>query len=199
MIPEICVALPDLAGTFATIVGLIGQFKQESQGQSLTFEAWLDQHRHTQIKEMLEKNSTLQTAIAKLLLQDSRRILAQIDGLSKVLLKVASGVEGFRSIASALSPEQQLYPEEMALLRELVTKDWRKFILQNMRGRIIPAKFLGRCEPLQFEAEFLEQDLAKLTALGFYDYHVTDRGTKSFTITRMALKLFEGTDMDGAA
>src|ERR1035437_4070630 len=72
-----------LANTFATVVQLVGMFKQEHQeakdANSQKFMEWLDYHRHEDIKNLIFNTAALQSEVVNLLRQDSAVILAKLD------------------------------------------------------------------------------------------------------------------------
>ena len=88
-----------IASAFATIVGLIGQFRGERSGkEQLTlpyFMQWLIESNHTEIKELLENNFKASEGIKNILQEDRELFLEKLEGINKALLSFASGVSGF--------------------------------------------------------------------------------------------------------
>ena len=98
-----------IASTFATIVGLIGQFRGErsakEQGTLNDFMQWLIESNHAEIKKLLENNSKASEGIKNILQEDRELFLEKLEGINKALLSFASGVSGFSSLAEAINPE----------------------------------------------------------------------------------------------
>jgi hypothetical protein len=184
----------EIAGGFATIVALIGQFKQERKDEKdsekderARFIEWLEYHRHHQIKNLIETNAAVQAEIGSLLQQDTRAILDKLEHLADVVARIASGIDEFRGLVTAITPGNDVHAETMALLPELVKKDWQRFQLTRDAAGPELWTIEGKCEPIEIDPQFVEQDLDRLVELGFLESGYMERG-KKYTLTRSAYK-----------
>lgn len=184
----------EIAAAYATIVQLVGQFKQERKDAlSVTdeeFLGWLARNHQEPIRKLIQENKELQTGIFKLLRQDNRLVMSKIDDLGAMLIGVSSMIGEFRDIFHALAPSVQMEPEVMALLKELVDKDWRKFsVMATLGGGPSLGILEGECLPFNGDSQFLFQDLDRLAALGFLDLSYLARGEKVYSLIRAAYRV----------
>lgn len=189
----------EIAGGFATIVALIGQFKQEEKDikdakkeEHQRFIEWLEYHRHHEIKNAIEKNAAIQEEVGRVLQQDTQLILSKINEISAELSKIASTIDFFQGLAGAISAQTHVHAETMELLPQLVKNDWKKFLLIGAIGsNVFISAVEGACSEINIDEQFLQQDLDDLVNLGYLRLEYTDGGDKMYSLTRTAYKAVE--------
>lgn len=186
-----------LASTFASIVGLICNFKQEKKDQksskSRDFLDWLEYHRYHKLKEQISRSHDLLRAIEELLKQDYKLIIERLNQIDNILASLASHIEGMQGLINVLKPQALLSDQVINILRQLVNSNFKEF------GRIetsdgIYLTFLGGDDLEIKEPRFLDDDLNSLTKLGLLLPRIGSRGTNFFGITRNAVKLINAID-----
>jgi hypothetical protein len=182
------------AGAFATIVGLICNFRQE-RGAAATldhqqFMEWLEYHRHGEIKNLITNTATLQGEVDKLLRADHGLILEKLDAINHALASLLSQVTEFRGLAHALVPTAEVSGQAISILRQLV---------ESSSSYFIRIKYEGGCS-VQFELErdglvalteprFLDDDLDQLVGLGLLGKDYGSTGVEIYRVTRNSVRL----------
>ena len=94
-----------IAGSFATIVGLIGMYRQEKGSREAVsyddFVGWLHTHRHDQVVELIADNAALVKSVKAILGEQQQALLAEIGKLDAMLVLIAGKLEGLQSLADA--------------------------------------------------------------------------------------------------
>jgi hypothetical protein len=159
-----------LANTFATVVQLVGMFKQERGGSTeidhRRFIEWLEYHRHEDVKNLICSTAALQAEVTNLLRQDNALILSQLDSINNTLGRMLSQVEGFKGITQVLLPNAELSEQAVSLLRQLVLSGQRNLVY----GEISDGAILGSegGDPFSFtDPLFLSDDVDSLVQCGF--------------------------------
>lgn len=187
-----------IATAFASIVGLICNFKQERQSNKQAtkdeFIDWLDKHQHYQIKEYLVKNTSLCQAIESLLMQNHEIVLEKLEFIGEQLSFLLSHIEGFNQIVSAINPSCQLSDQALSLLNQL-NNSTASEMLKLDRGLNYDTTLILLCPGgggLNIdEPKFLKDDLSVLVSLGLLILNYNSKGNEVYTITRNAVKLLE--------
>ena len=100
-----------LATSFATIVSLLGTYKPEARtfdGDPFqNFMQWLVETSHSEVKELLEVNTTATIGIKALFNEDRKILLQKLASIDEILGFVASRIEGFGEVSSACTPMQK--------------------------------------------------------------------------------------------
>jgi len=184
----------DFVAAFATIVGLLANFRQERQSQQeLThrdFIEWLQNHRHEQLVEIVTRTQGLQTQIDDLLQQNFSVLAAKIDTANDLLARILGRVEGFQGLSASLVPQSQFSSQALLLLRGLVeSKDEAVCLMRAANGVASPCR-IPSGEGAEYEDErFLEADLEFLADSGLLrrGFKGVD-GETSFHLTRGAVQ-----------
>ncbi|UJZ96092.1 hypothetical protein IHC87_16090 [Photobacterium damselae subsp. damselae] len=180
-----------LAGGFATIIGLICNFKSERRATSddefKEFMLWLESKRHKQTITEINSNHLLGLGIKSLLSENHDAVMKQLSILDESMMQLASQINGFKNISSAINPNIELSQQAISVIRQIdksggssiidVTCNQTSFIIMDATGSIEIS-----------EPRFIEDDLGQLVKLGFL---IPDRGSKGsriFRITRSAIK-----------
>jgi hypothetical protein len=124
------------ATTFATLVGLICNFRQEKgEHEALNhqeFIEWLEYHRHEELKNLIVNTATLQTEVDKLLRSDHAKMLQKLDHIGEILVSLVGRLDEFRGLASAVAPGAGLSDQSISIIRQLVNSGTKKFYYEDL-------------------------------------------------------------------
>ena len=178
---------------FATIVGLLSAFTSGRTGsQQLNYSefiAWLTEHNHEEVIEMIEANQSTITGIQTVLdkgLTDIRETLVDI---SKRLALLATRSEGVRALAIASADE--LISEQSIEILTLMDHHQTEFFVvskgcDNQRTALIMSQGDNY---VCTESQFIEDDLDMMIKLGLLVVRHNSSGEKLYHYTRAASKL----------
>lgn len=185
-----------IASAFATIVGLIGQFRGErsSQNQSTIndFLQWLMESNHRGLKELLENNTKASEGINSILQEDRELFLGKLESINSALLSFASGISGFSSVAEAINPNAMLSDQAISILTQFEDREASKILevhsLQDMGLLFLDGKggAIEIDEPL-----FIEDDLKILVELNLLRHDLNSSGDNLYIFTRAASGLIK--------
>jgi hypothetical protein len=177
---------------FATIVGLICNFKQEHKDQRETrmqdFLEWLDEHRHQQIKEYINQNTALLEAIDKYLKRNYDSTTQQLTYIENMLASLLSRIDGLDNIVQAVKPNFELSEQAIDILRQLTNSTSESILNISTNEGTSLMLLQGGC--IKFSDErFLSDDLKTLVDLGLLNLGDNKNGDEIYGITRNAVKL----------
>lgn len=181
------------ASAFATVVGLIGQFRSERSGQKQSdlndFMQWLVETNHNELKVLLENNVKAVEGIRSTLQEDRQLFLAKFEGMNSALVSFASGISGFSTIAEAIDPNLILSKQAISILCQTEeaecsklyesTNDGLELVFWDGKG--------GSAEII--EPRFIEDDLKTLVDLGLLRHDISPIGDNLYLYTRAASNL----------
>lgn len=185
------------AGTLATLVGLIGQFKSSRDAASGkdfdSFLTWLIQSGQDDLKAAIESNHATSISIKALLNTHHSDFVERLARIESALAGFASTVEGFESLASSTRPDSLLSRQALDLLR---------FYESIGSGKLLELKLDHGTEFHSLDAlggwaadepRFIEDDLRQLLALGLLNLDHNKNGDRVFHFTRRASDLLRET------
>lgn len=185
-----------LATTFATIVGLICNFKQErkdiKEASRQQFIDWLQEHRHEEIEKYIRENSALSQSIDSLLRQNHDQLIKKLNYVEDMVSSLLSRVEGFDNIVQAINPDFNLSDQAIDILRQLVNSGANDFRKLFEVGRPEPMFQLSHGGKLKItESRFVNDDLNTLVKLDLLNLSYISQGDEVYAITRKAQKLID--------
>lgn len=188
-----------LSTTFATIVGLICNFKQERKGQrelsNNDFFEWLEKHHHHEIKDIITRNQNLSIGLEILIKEEYETLVIKLNKIDDILAKLVSQIDGFKEITNAIKPSSGISKQAVNILEQLVESNSNEFgkIINYRIGHTLSLHSGGN---IQYnEPRFLEDDLNSLVNLGLLRLRVGSKGTEFYGITRNAVKFIEATNV----
>jgi hypothetical protein len=181
------------ATTFATIVGLLSNFKSERKSSSddeyKEFVDWLDEKRHKSLLDEITSNHLLGLGIKSLLNQNHEVVLQKLSDLDETLLVLSSSISGFREISNALAPNVELSEQALSIIGQLNSTGGSSFI-ESKTYDGTSFLFMDTQGSLEIkEPRFVEDDLTQLTNLELLLLDFSSQGNRIFRITRLAVKL----------
>jgi DNA-binding transcriptional MerR regulator len=181
------------AFTFATIIGLIGQFRSEkgstAQADFNEFLAWLIETQHEEIKELIESSSQTASGITALLNEQYEALTQKIERLDKTLSTYASGLPGFSEISSGLRPHSVLSDQAVNILKQFERAGASEALKINVYGGPI-IMFLDASGNIEIDdLRFLKDDLETLIELELLRHDFNSKGEDLYIYTRAASEL----------
>ncbi len=182
-----------LAESFATIVGLLGQYRSERGAQAQLefndFMEWLAKANHTETKELLELNTNTTIYIKALLNQDHKIFKEKLDKIDAAITAFASTIEGFDVLARAVNPNATLSTQAVNILEQFQRSGATKVLeLKMMSGT--QYMFIETGGGLEIsEPRFVEDDLKTLLGYGLLRHDYNSQGHNLYIFTRAASRL----------
>lgn len=180
------------ATSFATIIGLLSNFKSERSGNQLSdFIDWLKEKRHEDVALSIERNQTLAIQLKSILSLNHQELVQRLDSLDTVLASVAAHVETFSSLATSVRPNGVLSDQAISIVKQFAASGANECWERKYLGpEGTSYHFIGGSGELQIdEPRFVEDDLNTLVELGILRLDFGSKGTRKFIITRQAVQL----------
>lgn len=156
-----------IATTFATLVGLICNFRQEKGERKALdhgkFIEWLEYHRHEELKNLIVNTAALQ---------------AEVDSL-------------LRSAPLVAAPNTELSEQAISILRQFVKSDAETFFYESYGGGNFSLGWEAGNEIEITELRFLEDDLNQLVQLGLLSVQHNFGNNVIFRLTRSAVRFLQ--------
>lgn len=179
---------------FATIVGLLSNFKSERNSSSddeyQEFKDWLLTKRHKDVLEELLSNHQLSKGIKLLLNQQHDVVLQKLAALDKTLILLSSSINGFKEITNAIAPNFALSDQALSILEQFDISGSSSF-LECKTYSSTSFLFDGSGKLQINEPRFVDDDLIKLVDLQLLNLDYNSKNNRIFRITRLASKLLE--------
>ncbi|MCG5512015.1 hypothetical protein [Ectothiorhodospira shaposhnikovii] len=183
------------AGTFATIVGLLSNFKAERSGTELTeFTTWLKEKHYEEVAGAIERNSILSQELSNILATNHSLLVERLSQLDNRIAQLASQFEGFGSLANALNSKPPLSEQAISVLEQLV-KSGAEYFMERKVFTGDPDEYLligGTGGKLRYsDRRFIKDDLDSLVSAALVRLDVTSKGSRKFFVTRAAAEFFK--------
>ena len=185
-----------IAGAFATIVGLICNFKSESQGKKLDeFILWLKEKHHENIASYIQSHDAVTNEIASLLAKEHEEVVSRLNKLDAVVSAIAAHLNQLPMLAMSVHPDTLISNQAFSVLKQLVESGAKYFMehRSSLGGR--SAEYLlmegGRGDIKYDEPRFIEDDVESLQFLGLLRLEYGSEGSKNYYITRPACSFVE--------
>lgn len=182
------------ASAFATIVGLICNYRQEKgANEALDYQKfieWLDYHKHEEIINLICNTAALQGEVDNLLRADHAVIIEKLEAVNTTLASLMSQVTEFRGLALTMMPAAELSDQAVQILQQLANSKASFFVEMKYAGGCVLSLELGGQIQIS-EPRFLNDDLEKLICLGLLSLDFGSSGGRIYRITRNAVRLIE--------
>ncbi|WP_193453245.1 hypothetical protein [Pseudomonas nitroreducens] len=181
-----------IAGGFASIVGLVGQYKagrDSVSGKSFDdFMQWLVTSNHSDLKALIEANHGTVISIKAILNQDREALHKRLEQLDSALVAFASAVEGFAQLGKSLYPEASLSDQAISILVQIEENKASKLLLVDYLSEDSELLFLDGCggQVEIADSRFLEGDLQALVDARLLLPGRNSQGNPMWTFTRAA-------------
>ncbi len=184
-----------LAESFATLVGLLGQYYSEkgakAQLEFNDFMEWLTKANHTEIRSLLELNTQATIHIKALLNQDHKIFKEKLDKIDSAITAFASAIDGFDALAREVNPNASLSKQAVNILEQFQLSGASKVLeIKLMDGTIY--QFLETSGGLVIaEQKFVEDDLKTLVEYGLLRHEYNKSGNNIYMFTRAGSRLVQ--------
>lgn len=186
-----------IATTYATIVGLICNYRSErrasAQDDYHEFLQWINKQRHQELIDELNSNSSLVSGVKILLADNHDQIMAKLKALESSMAAVSSHINGLKEISLALAPNQGLSDQAYSIINQLDESGGSHFMeLNNLAAHTPSYQIMDGNGNKAIEIEdtrFIDDDLNQLCNLGLLIPDETREGNRIFRITRTAVNL----------
>lgn len=186
------------AGAFATIVGLLCNFKSERSGNDVnSFIEWLEEKHHESTARAIEHNANLSQQLSSILGTNHDELLKRLERLDQLISSVASQTPDFSGLVSAIHPSSELSDQAVSILRQLVNSGAKLFMEHKVMTGDLDEYILmegGHGRIKYDEPQFIEDDLMKLVSSNLLKLEHGSKGSRRFVITRAATKLINEVD-----
>jgi len=184
-----------LSESFATIVGLLGQYYSEkgskAQIEFNDFMEWLAKANHTEIKSLLELNTQATIHIKALLNQDHRIFKEKLDKIDSAITAFASAIVGFDALAREVNPNASLSAQAINILEQFQMSSATKVLEINSHDGTV-YEFLETSGGLVItEQKFVEDDLKTLVEYGLLRHEYNKSGNNIYMFTRAGSRLIQ--------
>lgn len=180
-------------GIFATIVGLIGQYRGERKATADAdfddFMIWLSHTHHADVKALIESSHATTIGIKSLLKIQYEKLVERIDLLDKTLASYARGLPEFSSISASVWPNIGLSDQAVDILKQFDASGASKLLkFTALDGPIL--KFTDAQGIIDIsDPRFLEDDLKTLLVTDLLRHDYNSKGHDLYIFTRAASEL----------
>jgi len=185
-----------LSGAFATIVGLLANFKAERSGSDLSdFMLWLREQHQEQIAQAISQNKALSAELSALLATKHDELVARISAMNDQISRVASQIDGFSGLVKLFRPAPALSHQAVSVLKQIV-ESGAKFVMEHKLSTGKPTEFIfidGAVGEVQYdEPQFINEDFEALVAMGLLRLEFASKGSRKFISTRTGVEYVKG-------
>lgn len=183
------------AGAFATVVGLLCNFKSErSSGDLDQFILWLKEKRHEDVAVEIENNKKLLQQLTEILSTNHDELIEKLGSLDRLMSSVAAQIADFSGLALTIHPQVSISDQAVSVLKQLVDSGAKLFMEHKMMTGE-PDEYLlldGAHGPVQYEEpRFIGDDLNTLVELGLLRLEFGSKGSRRFFVTRNAVAFIQ--------
>ncbi|MCW5200639.1 hypothetical protein VU07_02340 [Desulfobulbus sp. F4] len=158
------------AGLFATIIGLLCNYKSERSSTDLNeFMRWLEEKHHETIAASIQNNAELENNLTSFLNIKHEELVGHLQRLDLLFASVAGKLDEFSGIAKAIHRKMLFSMQAVSILTQLVDSGAECFIESaEFYGTPYPTFYIigGNKEKIEYEhygeARFVEDDLNTL-------------------------------------
>jgi hypothetical protein len=177
-----------LTTTFATILGLVSVFKDETrEREGRDFDQyldWLRRQEHKCVVDLILGNQEIAASVRVLIEDQHGEVMGKLAELDKVLATVAARIAGFQPLAKAVQVETGLSDQAVSILHQMNEAGTSKFLEITLRGGNQFVMLDKSGEIHVNEPRFMDDDLGTLCNLGLLRLSHNSSGGRIFTITR---------------
>lgn len=180
----------EASSIFATLVGLICNWKQERSGVATDkfqdFLTWLTNHNFQALRAHITESSEVQHELHELLREDSAALAEKLDLVCTSLSALSDRIDGLAALSRALrAPADALSDQAAAVLQYFERSGDTQMIFFNSR-RPAALGFVPSGRSISVgDTRFLDDDVTTLEAFGFIRVvRHNDSGQPIYALTR---------------
>jgi len=188
-----------LASSFASIVGLIGMFKQERKEGDATdkddFLQWLQSHNFEEYAKTISSSSEALAEIEKVLSENHEVIISKLHKIDEVLSTLAINMNLLDGLAESMYHSPVISVQAIEVLRQLVNSPSSSFIKSRVGATTEALILIQDGGQINFEEpRFIDDDLITLINCGLLWMSYGSQGSEIYNITRDATKFISSID-----
>lgn len=185
-----------LSGAFATLVGLLANFKAERSGAALSdFMDWLKDQHQDQIVARIAADRKLTQELEVVLAIKHEDLILKLGSLTEQVSAVASRIDGFAGLASHFTPSSVLSDQAHSILGQLVKSQADYAQECEMDDRTLYLFVGGAGGELAItEPMFLNEDIHALQLAGLLRGEHTPNGANKLVPSRLGYEYIQRRD-----
>jgi len=188
-----------LASSFASLVGLIGMFKQErKEGDPIgknDFLEWLKLHNFEEYAEMISNSSDTLLEIEKVLSENHEVVISKLHRIDDVLSTLAKNMDLMGGLAESIYQSSSISDQAIEVLRQLVNSPSTSFMKHRVGPNTDALILMQGGGQVNFEEQrFIDDDLDNLVNFGLLRLSYGSKGSDIYSITRDAAKFINSID-----
>lgn len=188
-----------LASSFATIVGLIGMFKQERKEGAPTgkseFLEWLESHNFDEYAKMISNSENTILEIENLLSENHEIIMSKLHRIDEVLSTLAKNMDLMGGLAESIYKSTSISNQAINVLRQLVNSPSTSFMKHRVGPNTDALILMQGGGQVNFEEQrFIDDDLTTLVSYGLLGLSYGSKGSEIYRITRDAVQFISSID-----
>ena len=181
-----------LASSFATIVGLIGMFKQEGKEGSPVgksdFLEWLESHNFDEYAKMISNSEGTLLEIENLLSENHEIAMSKLHRIDEVLSTLAKNMDLMGGLAESIYQSTSISDQAINVLRQLVNSPSTSFMKHRVGPNTDALILMQGGGQVNFEEQrFIDDDLNTLVSYGLLRLSYGSNGSEIYSITRDAV------------
>jgi hypothetical protein len=176
-----------LSNAFATIVGLLVDFKSERSDATLSeFMSWLREQHQEQVAQSIARDKALATELTSLLRVNHGDLVAHLASINKQISMMSRKVDDLSAYAKTQSRSAEISNQAKSVLRQIVSSGSNLIIEnENNAGQMVYLCGGGSIDCIQFdEPLFIKEDFNHLLKLGFLKIERYSGSARFFVPTR---------------
>src|SRR5690625_6636844 len=112
---------------FATIIGLIADFRTQKTGAKLDeFIEWLKETEHGRIAREIEQRDSLSEQLQAVLSLNHEELSMRLDSLDRILSSIARHIHVFSGLAESIHPAHELSKQGVSIVKQFADGEDRK-------------------------------------------------------------------------
>ena len=152
----------DITSAFATIIGLLCNFKSEHHAKekqtTKEFETWLREKNHSEVLDFILENHKIVVGLEKLLKKDSKSIYQIMSSLNDNMIMFSSKIDGLNDSYHLMSggcinyDEPRFIEDDLKILVELellnletTSKGTRNFLFTRKANQLVENIYEKKC------------------------------------------------------
>jgi hypothetical protein len=177
------------AFAFATLVGLICNFRQEKGAREALdhqkFIEWLEHHRHEDLKNLIVNQAALRTEVDNLLRSDMAQMLHKMNELSSIMVAMMGRLDEFKALAAVAAPKAELSDQAILILYTFAKSKSQTLYHADYGNGQWSLQGNNDETPMRvYEPGFIKDDLLQLGAMDFLDVEMNSQGALISRLTR---------------
>ncbi|MDE0490030.1 hypothetical protein NK638_00460 [Psychrobacter sp. A3] len=186
-----------LAGSFATMVGLLVSFQSIRDEANINeFLEWLRENNNENTAMIIENDIELQRQLSVFINQNHTEVMAQLSILNNLMVSVASRMDGLSGLASTFKLNNGLSAQAIDVLRQFVNSNSKSMYRCETTDGRVDYLLIGSTSIEYDESRFIDDDVQNLVDNKLITKKALSSSNFSYGITRQAVVFIESLKSD---